>query len=271
MLDQIRVVLSHTQHPGNIGAVARAMRTMGLSDLRLVNPREAHPHPDARARSKGGLDILLGAQVHASLTAAIEGCRTVIGTSARGRGLNFEVLNPRQLSERLRDRRDALPAAILFGCEANGLSNDELGLCNSHVYIPANPDYSSLNLGSAVQIIAYELRMAAFGGAVSDICEPGDLLDAPAPAEHMDMYFAHMREQLLRIEFMKPTASEKLFGRLRRLYLRAQPTVREANILHGILKATNEALDGTTAARHAAKADSAAGDQHPSTSTPDAE
>ncbi|NQD38138.1 RNA methyltransferase [Permianibacter sp. IMCC34836] len=239
MLDQIRIVLSHPQHSGNIGAVARAMKTMGLTDLRLVNPRDAIDG-EARARSCGGLDVLLAAQVHDSVEAAVAGCRTVIGTSARIRGLQFEVLNPRQIAERLRDEPGGLPAAILFGREAHGLFNDELALCHYHVYIPANPDYSSLNLASAVQLIAYELRMATVTGAVVPT-EPGDLRDLPASAEYMDELFVHMQRVLLQIEFLKPTASEKLFERLRRLYLRARPSQREVNILRGMLRATEEA------------------------------
>ncbi|MFN4292127.1 MAG: RNA methyltransferase [Permianibacter sp.] len=255
MLDQIRIVLSHPQHTGNIGAVARAMKTMGLTDLRLVNPREAIDG-EARARACGGLDVLEGAIIHDSVEAAVAGCRTVIGTSARLRGLSFEVRNPRQIAESLRDEPAGLPAAILFGREAHGLFNDELALCHYHVYIPANPDYSSLNLASAVQLIAYELRMATETGSQIPL-EPGDLRDLPASAEYMEELFVHMQRVLLQVEFLKPTASEKLFERLRRLYLRARPSIREVNILRGTLRAVEEKVAGGPAHPGSASTDTA--------------
>ncbi|TDQ45102.1 RNA methyltransferase [Permianibacter aggregans] len=240
-MENIRIVLSHPQHPGNIGAVARAMKTMGLTDLRLVNPCE-DPTGESRARARGGLDILEAAKIHSSLEEAVAGCHTVIGTSARMRGLQYVVQDPHQLAQDLAKNASMLPAALLFGREAHGLFNEELALCHRQIYIPANPEYSSLNLGSAVQIIAYELRMAFLRHEPLPV-DQGDLRDLPASSEHMDELFSHMHKLATRVEFLKPTASEKLFSRLRRLYLRAQPTLREVNILRGIMRATEEKLD----------------------------
>lgn len=220
------------------------MKTMGLVDLRLVNPRE-DPTGESRARARGGLDILENAGIHRSIEEAIAGCHTVIGTSARMRGLQFNVQDPHEMANDIAGNASMSPVAILFGREAHGLFNEELQLCHSLVYIPANPDYSSLNLGSAVQIIAYELRMAFLKHEPLPV-EPGDLRDLPATSEHMDDLFSNMRQLATRVEFLKPTASDKLFERLRRLYLRAHPSLREVNILRGIMRATNEKLDGVS-------------------------
>ncbi len=236
MLDSIRIVLSHPQHPGNIGACARAMKTMGLSDLRLVNPRE-YPSEEANMRARGGLDVLQSARVHNSLGEAISDCELVIGTSARERSLDFEVLNPREMAERIAAEAPGRPVAILFGRENNGLDNDELSRCHFHVMVPANPAYSSLNIGSAVQIMAYELRMRALAAM------PQKSDEMPrASAEQLDQFFVHLEDVLKEIDFLKPTASTQLMPKFRRLYLRAKPTTEELNILRGVLRATRESL-----------------------------
>jgi TrmH family RNA methyltransferase len=236
MLDSIRVVLSHPQHPGNIGACARAMKTMGLSDLRLVNPRE-FPSEEANMRARGGLDVLGAAHVHSSLVEAIAECELVIGTSARERSLDFEVLNPREMADRIANEAAGRPVAILFGRENNGLDNDELSRCHFHVMVPANPQYSSLNIGSAVQIMAYELRMRSLANLPEKLPESNT-----ASAEQLDQFFVHLEDVLKEIDFLKPTASTQLMPKFRRLYLRAKPTIEEINILRGVLRATRESV-----------------------------
>lgn len=237
MLDSIRIVLSHPQHPGNIGACARAMKTMGLSDLRLVNPRE-YPSEEANMRARGGLEVLHNARLHSSLAEAIGDCELVIGTSARERFLDYSVLNPREMASRIAQEAFGRPVAIVFGRENNGLDNDELSRCHFHVMVPANPEYSSLNIGSAVQIMAYELRMQSL------IDNPAN--SAPierASAEQLDQFFVHLEAVLKQIEFLKPTASTQLMPKFRRLYLRANPSTEEINILRGVLRATRESLE----------------------------
>lgn len=237
MLDSIRIVLSHPQHPGNIGACARAMKTMGLSDLRLVNPRE-YPSEEANMRARGGIEVLQNARLHSSLAEAIADCELVIGTSARERFLDYSVLNPREMAARIAQEAYGRPVAIVFGRENNGLDNDELSRCHFHVMVPANPEYSSLNIGSAVQIMAYELRMQS-------------LMDKPANStpierastEQLDQFFVHLEAVLKQIDFLKPTASTQLMPKFRRLYLRANLSTEEINILRGVLRATRESLE----------------------------
>ena len=236
MLDSIRVVLSHTQHPGNIGACARAMKTMGLADLRLVKPRD-YPSEEANMRARGGLDVLRAATVHSNLGDAIADCELVIGTSARERSLDFELLNPREMAERIAREAPGRPVALLFGRENNGLDNDELSRCHFHVMVPANPQYSSLNIGSAVQIMAYELRMRSLQTTATD-----PVLTERASAEQLDQFFVHLEDVLKQIDFLKPTASTQLMPKFRRLYMRANLTTEDINILRGVLRATRDSL-----------------------------
>lgn len=234
-LARIRVVLINTTHPGNIGATARAMKVMGLFSLHLVTPK-IYPHADATARASGADDLLQHARVHDSLDSALEGCGLVLGTSARLRSLPLPLLDARRaagqaLAERGHD------VAVLFGRERYGLTNEEMQRCHFLVNIPANPEYSSLNIAQAVQIIAYELRVAALG--IADISiDPINW--KPVDGVEMERFFEHLEQTLLEIKFLNPKQPKRLMARLRRLFNRARPDQNEINILRGILTAINE-------------------------------
>jgi len=232
-LANVRVVLSHTSHPGNIGATARAMKTMGLEHLYLVNPVK-FPDKQADIMAVSAADVLRDAVVCKSLDEALEGAVLVAGVSARVRDVSQEVMTPREAMPQLVQQAMQLPVALLFGTEMSGLTNDELVRCQFMVSIPANPDYSSLNLASAVQIISYELRLAAGLGSVT----VPDLV--PAPAEQLERYFVHLEETLGEIGFLRTQQTTKLMFKLRRLYSRARLEQEEINILRGILTLTTE-------------------------------
>jgi tRNA/rRNA methyltransferase len=232
-LANIRVVLSQTSHPGNIGSAARAMKTMGLSQLALVRPRH-FPHAEADALSAGAIDVLQAAQVHASLDEALAGCVIATGLTRRQRGLSHEPLDAREAAGRLIDIAQTQPVALLFGNETSGLSNEELSRCQMLVTFPANPGYPSLNLAAAVQIMAYELRMAALGAAKTTRMER-DL----ARLEDIEFFFSRLEETLIDIRFLDPAHPKKLMPRLRRLFSRTQLEKEELSILMGILKQIN--------------------------------
>lgn len=233
----IRVVLINTTHPGNIGATARAMKTMGLSSLHLVTPK-IFPNADATAMASGADDLLQTAVVHDSLDSALEGCALVLGTSARLRSLPMPLLDARAASERAIAESASYEVALLFGRERYGLTNEEMQRCQYLVNIPANPAYSSLNLAQAVQILGYELRVAAMGGA--GVSQPP--LDwEPVDDVQMEGLFEHLEQTLLDIRFLNPKQPKRLMMRLRRLFNRARPDQNEINILRGILKASQEA------------------------------
>jgi len=238
-LARVRVVLINTTHPGNIGATARAMKVMGLSSLHLVTPK-IYPHADATARASGADDVLQRARVHATLEEALEGCGLVLGTSARLRSLPMPLLDARRAAGQALAEADSHEVAVLFGRERYGLTNEEMQRCHFLVNIPANPDYSSLNIAQAVQIIAYELRVAAMGYAGIAV-EPLDW--QPVDAVQMERLFEHLEETLLDIRFLNPRQPKKLMARLRRLFNRARPDQNELNILRGILKAAQDAAN----------------------------
>lgn len=237
MLARTRIVMVNTSHPGNIGAAARALKTMGLAELYLVAPQQ-YPHDKAREMASGAGDILDNAVVVETLEEAIHDCTLVIGTSARFRRVPWPLVTPREMAEKVRDEASASKTAILFGREQSGLTNDELQRCHLHVHVPANPDYSSLNIAAAVQVMTYELRMASLGE--SALTEEWDY--RVATADEMERYFEHLEEVMVAIDFLKPSAPRKLMTRLRRLYLRTRPDVMEMNILRGILTAIQEKL-----------------------------
>jgi tRNA (cytidine32/uridine32-2'-O)-methyltransferase len=232
MLNNIRIVLVETSHPGNIGAAARAMKNMRLSRLDLVAPQH-YPSEEATSRASGADDLLAQARVHPSLDQALSGCRLVVGTSARPRTVSWPVLAPHEAAQRLVDESGQGDVALLFGREKSGLSNSELDRCNYLVHIPTNPDYSSLNLGAAVQVLSYELLLAALGGRQPSQEEPRDL----ATAEMMQGFHEHLIQALDDVGFTDPEQSEKLLRRLRRLFQRARPDKDEINILRGIFSA----------------------------------
>jgi tRNA (cytidine32/uridine32-2'-O)-methyltransferase len=231
MLSNVRIVLIGTTHPGNIGAVARAMKNMCLERLCLVRPKE-YPSAEATTRASGADDVLANARVCETLDEALQGCRLVVGASARLRSVQWPQLVPRECAERLLEESAQGEVAILFGRESSGLSNEELDRCHYLVHIPANADYSSLNLSQAVQVLAYELHTESLAGK-NHTSERTD----SASAEMMEGFFRHLEQTMEEIGFSDPRQSDKLQRRLRRLFLRARPDVDELNILRGLLSA----------------------------------
>jgi tRNA (cytidine32/uridine32-2'-O)-methyltransferase len=232
--DRIRIVLVGTQHPGNIGSAARAMKTMGLSRLALVAP-ERMPDADSYALAAGADDVLAAAAVHQTLADAIADCRLVLGCTARSRRIALEEFDPRTAGVRITAEAAAgTEVAIVFGRERTGLSNDEYELCHAAIHIPANPGYSSLNLAMAVQVLSYEIRMAALAG-LPDLSVGDAHREPPASHAEMESFFAQLAETLDDIDFHKGRAPESAMRKLRRLFLRAQPDAREVRILRGVL------------------------------------
>ena len=231
MLDQIRIVLVGTSHTGNIGSVARAMKTMGLSQLYLVAPKEL-PDGQAYALSAGASDILANAKVFDTLAQAISDCPLVVGSSARSRTLSWPMLEPRPCGELAVKEAVQHPVALVFGRESSGLSNDELQLCNYHVCINANPEYSSLNLAMAVQIVCYEVRMAWL--ATQQATEQADDTTYPTN-EQMHSFYQHLEDTLNQTGFIIKQHPGVVMTKLKRLFTRARPEEAEYNILRGIL------------------------------------
>ena len=229
MLDRIRFVLVNTTHPGNIGAAARAMKTMGLSKLILVSPK-SFPHQEATFRATGADDLLKNAVVADTFEEALVGCEWVIGASVRQRTLPRPILTPRQCAEKIRDDI-AGNIAIVFGRESSGLTNTELTRCHDQVFIPTNPAFSSLNVASAVQVIAYELRMT-----VADNIPDKIYAETFASAEQLKGFYQHLFEMLDHIQFFDRRHSRQLRERLQLLFNRAQLKETEINIFRGIFK-----------------------------------
>jgi TrmH family RNA methyltransferase len=235
-LARMRVVLINTTHPGNIGAAARAMKVMGLEQLHLVTPK-VFPHADATARASGADDLLQHATVHESLETALSGCSLVLGTSARLRSLPMPQMDVRKAAEAALQEAGTRDIAILFGREAYGLTNEEMQRCQQLVHIETNPEFGSLNIAQAVQVVAYELRMAALGSA--GLAQPP--LDwEPVDARQMELFYEHLEQTLLDIGFLNPRQPKRLMMRLRRLFNRARPDQNEMNILRGILAAAQK-------------------------------
>ncbi len=260
MAGGLRVVLVGTQHPGNIGSAARAMKTMGLHQLVLVAP-ERFPDPDAWALAAGAVDVLDAARIVPTLADAVADCQLVLATTARRRSVPMPEFDPRTAAGQLRGEVEAgAAAALVFGRERTGLENEELQLCHGAIRIPANPDYSSLNLAAAVQILAYEWRLsglaaASGGGPGSEPAtalpadDPGaapDPDDRPASHAELEGFFGHLAALLEQIDFHKGKAPDMVTQRLRRLFLRARPDPRELRILRGILSDTQRQLRSPT-------------------------
>ena len=225
----VRFVLVGTSHPGNIGAAARAMKTMGLRELHLVAPRR-FPDAEATARASGADDLLAAAPVHAGLPEALAGCRFVVGASARRRTLDWPELDPRTCAERLLAEAVRGPVALVFGREDSGLSNQELDHCQALTRVDTDPDFSSLNLAAAVQIYAYEIRTRLRAGVLPEVPTR-----AVADPPMLDGFHAHLARTLEQIGFVKPGQHRTLLRRLRLLFDRARPDPDEINILRGIL------------------------------------
>lgn len=228
----VRIVLVDTSHPGNIGAAARAMKTMCLDRLCLVRPA-GFPSAEASARASGAADVLHEARIAASLEEALAGCRFVVGASARQRALPWPLLGPRDCARRVVVEAGQGEVAIVFGNEQSGLSNEQLQRCHVLTQIPANPDYSSLNLAMAVQVIVYEIRVAAGGEAALPIRRETPL----ATADELELFYQHLERVLSGSGFLDTTQPKHLMLRLRRLFNRAELDENEVAILRGILSA----------------------------------
>ena len=229
-LGRIRVVLSHTFHPGNIGAVARAMKTMGLHRLYLVNPTR-YPDAEATTRATGAADVLEQAIVCASLDEALQGTVLTVALTSRRRDLSHPLLTPRAAAPALLAEAQHGEVALLFGAETSGLTNAELDRCQMLVMIPANPEFASLNLASAVQVVAYELRAALLEGALPVVEEERER----ASFEEVEGFYGHLEQAMVASGFLDPASPKRLMLRLRRLFARSRLEREEVNILRGIL------------------------------------
>ncbi len=240
-MKNIRIVLMRTSHAGNIGSVARAMKTMGLSTLYLVEPK-SFPDKEATILASHADDILEQATVVSNIDQAVADCGLILATSARQREIDWPVLDPRQAAEAVHahvNEQPDRPVAILFGQERMGLLNQELQRAHYHIIIPANPDYASLNLAQAVQVISYELRMAALS---SQTCTECPVLATDAD---MQQFYTHLAQGLAAIQFLKPHNHMKhnvLMTRLKRLFQRAQVQQDEVTILRGICSAMQQTI-----------------------------
>ena len=239
----LRFVLVETSHPGNIGAAALALKTMGFDELALVSPRR-FPSAEATARASGADDILQQTRVFDSLADAVADCSVVYGTSARSRSIEWPTLNPWELAEQVHARSlqaaagSADTVAVVFGRESSGLRNDELMLCTGRVHIPANPAYSSLNVASAVQILAYELATVAQRSPSAPVETAAESEIEPlADQADMGRFYSHLESVLTRIGYYDPDKPRQLMRRLRRLFNRATLSRSELQILRGVLVA----------------------------------
>ena len=228
-LSRIRIVLSHTSHPGNIGATARAMKTMGIASLYLVNPK-MFPDAAADARAGGAVDVLRAARICASLSEALHGTVYALAVSARRRELAYTSADARSAAQELVAAAQAGEVAMVFGTEMSGLTNEEILQCRAVAHIPADPAYSSLNLAAAVQVLAYEARVAALGASLASASE-----SEPARHEDVENFYVHLEQSLLGSGFLDPANPKRLLPRLRRLFGRARLEQEEVNILRGML------------------------------------
>lgn len=260
LASQFRVVLCQTSHPGNIGAAARAMKTMGITRLCLVEPKK-FPDREANALACGAIDLLENAHVCSTLEEALTGCALVIGLSARKRQLSHELVTVREAATRARTlAASGQQIALVFGNEMSGLSNAELDLCQLLAMIPTNPDFSSLNVAAAVQVMCYEI----YSGLVGDVplTSNNDVIPL-ASSEDVERLYRHMEETLIQIGFLNPDEPGRLMQRVRRIYARAKLEKEEVNILRGVLKLTQAPRPRTV--------DSAAGAPPPAASQPPAD
>ncbi|UJP01131.1 MAG: RNA methyltransferase [Nitrosomonas sp.] len=230
-LDNIRIVLSHTSHPGNIGAVARAMKTMGLQSLYLINPK-CFPDEEADARAANAIDILQQAKVCAELDETLDNTALTAAVTARPRELSHTIFDARQGAMELVQQARQQPVALLFGRENSGLTTAEVNKCQIIIHIPANPQYPSLNLASAVQVMAYELRMALTENPTRPAAS-----GAPANFNELELLYTHLEQLMIASGFLDPQKPKLLMQRIRRLFARARLEKEEVQILRGILTA----------------------------------
>ncbi|WP_434359074.1 tRNA (cytosine(32)/uridine(32)-2'-O)-methyltransferase TrmJ [Parasalinivibrio latis] len=239
MLDNIRIVLVGTTHSGNIGSASRAMKVMGLKNLVLVAP-ECTVDGQAIALAAGASDIANNARIVNTLEEAIADCGLVVGTSARSRTLDWPMLDPRQCGRKLVEEAATHPVAVVFGRERTGLTNEELQLCHYHVYIPANPEYSSLNLAMAVQTVSYEARMAWLESL--EYSEEKKMEEEYPRSEELELFYGHLESVLSQTGFIRKKHPGMVMNKLRRLFNRARPEIQELNILRGVLSSVEKLM-----------------------------
>ncbi|RDV29264.1 tRNA (cytosine(32)/uridine(32)-2'-O)-methyltransferase TrmJ [Alteromonas aestuariivivens] len=237
MLNQIRIVLVNTSHTGNIGSAARAMKTMGLSNLYLVDPVQA-PDGKSSALAAGAGDVLASAKTVATLQEAVADCGLVVGTSARSRTHSWPMLEPRSCGRKMIAEVANYPVALVFGRENNGLTNEELQQCHFHVCIPANPEYSSLNLAAAVQTLCYEIRMAYLEAGE----QGGESVPEYPLSDDLERFYTHLESTLQNTNFIVKNHPGVVMTKLRRLFNRARPEAQELNILRGILSSVDKSI-----------------------------
>jgi TrmH family RNA methyltransferase len=237
-LTAIRIVLVEPSHPGNIGAVARAMKNMALAELVLVRPK-AFPHAEATARASGADDLLSRTRVVDTVTDAVADCGFVAATTSRPRDQNFRALDLHEAAVRIFDMSERGPAAVLFGAERTGLTNEELALAHMLIRIPANPEYPSLNLAMAVQLACYELFRAA--GSPASTRPLSELAVPLAPGAEMERFYTHLQQVMDEVDFRdRTTGGTHLMTRIRRLFQRCEMDQNEVNILRGILTSVQQ-------------------------------
>ncbi|WP_417685493.1 tRNA (cytosine(32)/uridine(32)-2'-O)-methyltransferase TrmJ [Pseudidiomarina gelatinasegens] len=236
-MNNIRIVLVNTSHTGNIGSVARAMKTMGLNDLYLVDPVQA-PDSHASALAAGATDVLHQVKIVKTLPEAIQDCGLVVGTSARNRTLDWPLLGPRETAAKVLAEAPNYPVAMVFGRESSGLTNEELQQCTHHVHIPSNPEYSSLNLAMAVQTLAYEVRMQFLE---ADAKPPVSDVDYPLAGD-LERFYQHLEDTLGETGFIIKNHPGQVMAKLRRMFSRARPESAELNILRGILTSIDKKI-----------------------------
>ncbi len=234
----VRFVLVEPTHPGNIGGAARAIKTMGFEQLCLVGPRR-FPADEATAMAAGADDVLGGASLAGSFAEAVADCSLVVGASARLRHIRWPSLSPAAAARKLLEFAPRGPVAAVFGRESSGLSNEEMDRCHYLVHIPCNPRFGSLNLASAVQVIAYEIRKCARPGEAADVCgaAPDEGPDAPASSDEVENFYRHLEQSLGTTRFFVNRRPRSLMRRLRKLFNRTHLSRREVNILRGVLSA----------------------------------
>lgn len=240
--DHVRFVLVRTSHPGNIGASARAMKNMGFGDLSLVNPKD-FPSETAYFRAKAAKDVLKSATLYPNLYDAIKDCHLVIGTSARNRKIPWPLLSPRDMAKEITNlsSKETKKVALIFGREDRGLTNEELGLCNMHVHIPTHPEYTSLNLSQAVQLIAYEIR----GNLLLESNKsPKEDWDVPlADFEEIERLIEHFDELMKEVNFYDEDNPRKILIRVRRFFKKSKIDHMEANIFRGLFASIQKRLN----------------------------
>ena len=238
----IRIVLVNTTHPGNTGGAARAMKNMGLAELYLVEPKE-YPAPRAVWRAAAARDILDGATIVETVDEAIADCGLVVGTSARERRIPWPLLNPRECGEKIYRESATHKTALLFGREDRGLTNEELQKCHYHVHIPSNPDYSSLNLATAVQVLAYEVRMASLADEQGNLPALTDWDQPPVKSADLEYFHEHLATTMAELKFYDPENPKQVLTRMRRLFNRVRMDEMEVSILRGLLTAVQRKID----------------------------